>query len=110
MMKGNREAEKRRLAGMLEQVAFLGELRRVFRCNSYENDYYEFIADQLLNRGVIMPPCKVLDKVYAIDDESVFYETVDYIDLTVCTIEGGVYSGKHVFQTKAESALKECSE
>ena len=62
MTKGNREDEKRRLAGMLELAVF----------------------------------------------PAVAFETE--LDLIVCTIEGGVYSGKHVFQTKAESALKECSE
>jgi hypothetical protein len=77
------------------------------------------IADHLLANGVIVPPCKVLDKIYIITNIS--QEIVESVVIgiwmadgvfSLLTIHGTVIAdniGKTVFLTKeeAEKALKE---
>lgn len=79
----------------------------------------EFITDYLLANGVIVPPCKVGDKLYIIT--SVSQEIVESVVIgawladgvfSLLTIHGTVMSdnlGKTIFLTKeeAEQALKE---
>lgn len=55
-----------------------GDLASGTVCDDYD---LEFIADYLLNNGVIVPPCNVGDKVYLIDFEEEEWDeaTVDEI-------------------------------
>lgn len=65
MKKGNREAEKKRLVEAL--VGF-----PLMDCALISRRDAEDIADKLIDaNGVIVPPCKVGDTVYSIDDDSV---------------------------------------
>jgi hypothetical protein len=89
---------------------------------------YEVEADYLLDNGVIVPPCKVGDKVYVLGDEyfwevevvgysiltnkwsGVAYEAVQYVykgEELIHTIYADKW-GKEMFPTKAEAeyALK----
>lgn len=92
-------------------------------------DFYNFLADYLLSNGVIVPPCKVGDKVYKIsrnkvkECEVVFIgisadEKCSYFNFVENYADGTFYKsysmvfeviGKTVFLTKeeAEEKLKE---
>jgi hypothetical protein len=78
----------------------------------------EYVADYLLENGVIVPPCKVGDKVYEIEYEIGSYEMWEAHPLetevkAICLLTENDYHpldriGKDVFLTKneAEQALK----
>ena len=79
---------------------------------------YEFYADYLLANGVIVPPCKVGDKVYIVAEVTNKIIECTVIGVWICegncsiiTDHGTIYSlslGETVFLTKeeAEQALK----
>lgn len=79
----------------------------------------EYIADHILTNGVIVPPCKVGDKIYVVDKAlgRIIKKTVSEIRLTDWEIYVHSYGfgypcslfGKTVFLTKEESenVLKE---
>lgn len=84
-------------------------------------DFYEFLADYLLENGVIVPPCKVGDTIY------VAYPKQGIVERKVKRFQIGKYGflvivcgegidvgllGKHYFLTKeeAEKALAEKEE
>ena len=90
-------------------------------------DGAEFIADYLLDKGVIVPPCKIGDDVYVIEDwgekikpeqkqvGAIVIEDIDGIiikELRECAYDGTIGEfdkfGKTVFLNKeeAEQALK----
>lgn len=97
-----------------------------------EGDYAEEMADHLLHNGVIVPPCKVGDKVYKIsqnkvkkcdvvfvgisaDEKCSYFNFVEYYaDGTFYKLYSVVFGaiGKTVFLTReeAEKALKERGE
>ena len=82
-------------------------------------DYIDALAEYLVCRGVIVPPCKVGDEVYCIkpwkllpdriQKEKVY--RIDYEESKGCTVltKKGVYYEGEYFHTKAEAeqALKE---
>lgn len=84
----------------------------------YRSDI-ESIADHLIANGVIVPPCKVGDKVYGFeyprtDIAAINEETVMSVDIEIETNEGWYGCGdigRIVFLTKeqAEQKLKELS-
>lgn len=79
----------------------------------------EIIADHLIANGVILPPCKVGDRLYIITNTS--KEIVESVVIgvwmtdgvvSILTIQGAILNdslGKNVFLTReeAEKALKE---
>ena len=79
-------------------------------------DFDEWLADELLANGVIVPPCKVGDMVYEVDYD---FESGDIVIvqsqvsgvavMTTNNIHRTEYINKTVFLTKedAEQALKE---
>ena len=72
--------------------------------------FTDYLADYLLEHGVIVPPCKVGDTVYQIDAERVFESKVKAIVYDTNNIAFDERSiGKTVFLTReeAERALKE---
>ena len=90
----------------------------------YENRDFiteEYTADYLLANGVIVPPCKVGDKLYII--ASISQEIIESVvigmwivedSISILTIHGTILNdslGKTVFLTKeeAEEKLKELS-
>ena len=107
-----------RLIELISQVQYMGGLEGR-------------LADHLLSEGVIVPPCKVGDKLYEISSGEVLNCTVEIIDISLTermsmyidisikyptysaieTIEMD-YFGKTVFLTReeAEKALAERSE
>jgi hypothetical protein len=60
---------RNRLIEILEQADFdFGEHSAECALENVDSEnYYRFIADRLLAEGVIVPPCKMGDKVYVID-------------------------------------------
>lgn len=87
---------------------------------SHIDELYDFIADHLLANGVIIPKCKVGDKVYLIDKRllvwwkgeviALYYAKSDGVRYAVA-LEGGdvlIYDDDEVFSTReeAEKALK----
>lgn len=72
--------------------------------------YAEKLADYLLQNGVIVPPCKVGDVIYAL-----IYNRKDYVPLKVTLLDslvrwmGEGQFGRTLFTTReeAEQALKE---
>lgn len=69
------------------------------------------IAEHLLENGVIVPPCKVGDTVYQIDDVRIYQGTVTEIVLkklhTICVTDITCFDeraiGKTVFLTREET-------
>lgn len=55
----NREAERKRLIETLSWIRY--------KAFPTDEKAWEFIADRLLDDGVIVPPCKVGDKVYYVN-------------------------------------------
>lgn len=71
---------------------------------------YGATADKLLTNGVIVPPCKVGDTVYQVDNERVYESTIKKIVYDAHTIcFDGTAIGHSIFLTKeeAEAKLKE---
>lgn len=72
--------------------------------------FTDYLADYLLEHGVIVLPCKVGDTVYQIDTERVFESKVKAIVYDTNNIAFGERAiGKTVFLSReeAEKALKE---
>lgn len=73
---------------------------------------YEFIADRLIEAGVILPPVKVGQRVYQTDDTRVYELTVTGICDIIYDTDAIAFSddviGKRIFLTReaAEEALK----
>lgn len=90
---------------LVELILNSGVIEQFF---DYEEQEAERLADYLLENGVIVPPCKVGDMAYAVDDGVVYKERINFFDLSVFT-DNGVYSGEEIFATyeAAERALKE---
>lgn len=65
---------------------------------SHIDEVYEFVADYLLESGVIVPPCKVGDTVYEFFDVKGFY---DISELIVENIVVGVNPPKCNIYTKS---------
>lgn len=107
-----------------------GEINYVCSTN-YDGDAFDYLADYLLENGVIVPPCKVGDKVYVVDYTSlgnmIFECTIEEISYftfgTYYYLNWGWHIprfkacqensfGKTVFLTReeAEKALKEGAE
>ena len=59
----NRESERKRLVGLIR----CGVNKHESTIENYVFPIWEFLADHLLDNGVVVPPCKVGDKVYEID-------------------------------------------
>lgn len=82
-----------------------GDLDNLDRCQ------IETIADHLLENGVIVPPCKVGDTVYQIDDERVYELKVKNViyDTPCIAFDSRAVGNGLIFLTKeqAEKALKE---
>lgn len=76
----------------------------------------ENIADDLLANGVVVPPCKIADRIYQIDGIRIYTSSIHEITYTasktIYVTESIVFDesaiGKSVFLTKedAERALK----
>ena len=82
---------KERLVELLEEAAEAWDeyIEECFKSgNNDEKTYDEFHADYLLKNGVIVPPCKVGDKLYAISDtrvvECTCYELSTHNELQIC--------------------------
>ena len=92
-----------------------------------QEEFYEHIADYLLENGVIVPPCKAGDKFYYLaqyavngeikNDFKVFEEVVysieEFENELIIYDEGGIsYGADCIFSTKeeAEEKLKEWNE
>lgn len=77
-----REAERKRLVRLIRDGDRAFSDKYTGEVMSHIDELYEFIADYLLDNGVIVPPCKVGDVVYYLheicdeDDE----EYLDIID------------------------------
>jgi len=74
------------------------------------DEIVERIADYLIANGVIVPPCKVGDKVYQTDGVRTYTSTINKIIYDTNSIAFDERAiGKTVFLTKeeAENALKE---
>ena len=79
--------------------------------------YYDDIADYLLANGVIVPPCKVGDKVYfpCEEEQSCLEEAIvsEEICIRYYCNDGGEFSHEHVGESvflsreEAEAKLKE---
>lgn len=133
MVQQNREEEKKRLVGLLKAAD-----SQSFNAMSISIDYYyEQLADNLLDGGVIVPPCKVGDTVYIIPsrvdydlnqqfgrqaENRVHVQVIDeirfnlngyYIVTAVNYVHAGAYHGAAFHDTwflsreAAEQALKE---
>ena len=60
---------------------------------SDEFETFEDIADYLIENGVIVPPCKVGDKIYYIGDGDVQELNIEFITITENGLEYGVNFG-----------------
>ena len=103
---------------LVEQIEYL---RKVFMEDDDYDDLSYFLADHLIANGVIVPPCKVGDKIYTI---SIYREIEEYVVAGICLYPNGwfvefYYEDKpysihidDVFLTKeeAEQKLKELNE
>lgn len=75
----------------------------------------EIIADHLLDNGVIVPPCKVGDEIYVLEDSKTIEKaTVEFIyydgkDFDVISNDFYTTMGRKAYYTReaAEQALKE---
>lgn len=106
-----REAERKRLVELLLSCAEGLDIR--------DDDLEEQIADYLLDNGIVVPPCKVWDKLYIVADisqkiiEATIIGVWKYDDIcSVITDFGTIHTnsiGKTVFLTReeAEKALEE---
>ena len=81
-----------------------------------DSHYTENLADYLIENGVIVPPCKVGDKVYQTDFVRIYESTINEVTYTenkvIYVTENIVFDenaiGKSIFLTReeAEQALK----
>lgn len=72
---------------------------------SHIDEIYDFVADYLLSNGVIVPPCKVEDKVYVVDytrlGDMIFECTVEEISHFTCRTYYHLDWGLHIPRFKA---------
>ena len=94
----NRESERKRLVEILDKtIAYKDE---------NTDDYIEWLADVLLANGIVVPPCKVGDSVYWIDDGKIKNEEVFKISIHsdgILVHTGIQFCLGQVFLTRAEA-------
>ena len=70
------------------------------------SEWAEDIADELIDYGVIVPPCKVGDKVYQTDGVRVYESTITDVIYNTCNIAFDERAiGKTVFLTREEAEV-----
>ena len=67
----NREAERKRLIETLSWIRY--------KAFPTDEKAWEFIADRLLDDGVIVPPCKVGDKVWLVSQNGQYVYDTDVV-------------------------------
>ena len=101
-------------------VELLCESEREYMSSTYTGGYFTYISDYLLANGIIVPPCKVGDKVYRISTRS--GARIKYIQETTvsrvaidtegtwifctCNPIAKTVFGKTVFLTREEAEAK----
>lgn len=98
-------------------IALLESSEGAVYWNSEDKNFVEKIADYLIANGVIVPPCKVGDKIYQTDGVRIYESTINEITFTthhiICDTEDIAFNeqaiGKIVFLTReeAQKALRE---